>query len=84
MATLKTLQDEGKIQYIGLNNTTLENLEAAWATGVRFHTLQCAPTQTALVPVLPLLVLVLVLVFGTTTRVPHLSVYRVCGFRALG
>jgi aryl-alcohol dehydrogenase-like predicted oxidoreductase len=40
MATLKALQDEGKIQYIGLNNTLLEHLEAAWATGVRFHTLQ--------------------------------------------
>lgn len=24
----------------GLNNTTLENLQEAWATGVRFHTLQ--------------------------------------------
>eukprot|EP01051_Picozoa_sp_SAG22_P001779 SAG22_NODE_73_length_22318_cov_47.105315_26_plen_207_part_00 len=40
MGTLKALQDEGKISYIGLNNTTLENLQAAWATGVRFHTLQ--------------------------------------------
>ena len=26
--------------YIGLNNTTVEQLDEAWATGVRFHTLQ--------------------------------------------
>ena len=40
MGALKALQDEGLIQYIGLNNTTVEQLEEAWATGVRFHTLQ--------------------------------------------
>ena len=36
----QALQEEGKIKYIGLNNTTVEQLDEAWATGVRFHTLQ--------------------------------------------
>jgi aryl-alcohol dehydrogenase-like predicted oxidoreductase len=40
MGALKTLQEEGLIQFIGLNNTTVEQLEEAWATGVRIHTLQ--------------------------------------------
>jgi aryl-alcohol dehydrogenase-like predicted oxidoreductase len=40
MGALQELQAEGKILYIGLNNTTREQLEEAWSTGVRFHTLQ--------------------------------------------
>ena len=40
MSALAGLQAEGKISYIGLNNTTLEQLEEAWATDTRFHTLQ--------------------------------------------
>ena len=39
-STSQALQEEGKIKYIGLNNTTVEQLDEAWATGVRFHTLQ--------------------------------------------
>lgn len=34
-SAVRSAQDEGKIKYIGLNNTTLENLQEAWATGVR-------------------------------------------------
>ena len=41
MGALKELQDAGTIDFIGLNNTSsAAQLEAAWATGVRFHTLQ--------------------------------------------
>eukprot|EP01052_Picozoa_sp_SAG31_P014142 SAG31_NODE_869_length_11344_cov_15.137839_3_plen_213_part_00 len=41
MSALKALQDAGTIGYIGLNNmSTAAQLDAAWATGVRFHTLQ--------------------------------------------
>ena len=40
MEALAELQQEGLIQYIGLNNTTVAQLDEAWATGVRFHTLQ--------------------------------------------
>jgi aryl-alcohol dehydrogenase-like predicted oxidoreductase len=37
---MQALQEAGKIRYIGLNNATVEQLDEAWATGVRFHTLQ--------------------------------------------
>ena len=41
MSALKELQDAGTITYIGLNNmSATAQLDAAWATGVRFHTLQ--------------------------------------------
>merc|ERR1712232_747044 len=33
-------QKEGKIKYTGLNNAGVKDLEEAWATGIRFHTLQ--------------------------------------------
>ena len=34
------MQEEGKIKYIGLNNAGVKQLDEAWATGIRFHTLQ--------------------------------------------
>jgi len=40
MGALQELQNAGIIRYIGLNNANVQQLEAAWATGVRFHTLQ--------------------------------------------
>ena len=40
MNGLKALQDEGMIKYIGLNNANAVQLQMAWDTGVRFHTLQ--------------------------------------------
>jgi aryl-alcohol dehydrogenase-like predicted oxidoreductase len=40
MHGLKALQDEGKIKYIGLNNANAVQLQMAWDTGVRFHTVQ--------------------------------------------
>jgi aryl-alcohol dehydrogenase-like predicted oxidoreductase len=40
MSGLKALQDDGKIKYIGLNNANAVQLQMAWDTGVRFHTVQ--------------------------------------------
>ena len=40
MAGLKAVQDEGLVKYIGLNNANAAQLQEAWDTGVRFHTVQ--------------------------------------------
>eukprot|EP01046_Picozoa_sp_COSAG06_P057806 COSAG06_NODE_11393_length_1516_cov_1.510939_3_plen_311_part_00 len=40
LGVLAALQEEGKIKYIGLNNAGVKQLDEAWATGIRFHTLQ--------------------------------------------